>query len=491
LRPGVLIQVDKPCSLAGIHPTNALLTLERPASKRLLLLLQLVSKWSHVSLFVLSLISLGAVPRHTRRESRVLWPLLEFYKRRSWRSHGSWPTAGWATVRVEQPSIGLRAIMPHVHAQLPMVDFKHRREMRLRLGHVLCHVVIYLNSKPLIGGFVRSTLRDSSDASTPDRALGSNSEQRRHRVLLAAKATELTKILQVFVKTFEGRSIPINNVTGLTSVEDLKLKVKEKTGMRGVWPALKYQGVWLHDIQPLSAYGIDHATTLEMTWRLLGGGLTSALAPNIGAESSHAAANAIVPLDENIAAKPGRRPRSVSPSVAPANASEKGNNVHIAHKPTIAFMDEHEAHRQDATQSRTLVESVGDALLRITEVCNIESLEDEDERTADIVPHNMEASNVARQAPALEIAAANGATALDASLAAENAGVDSAHPPLHSSTHTHKRQVGHLRFGFRRKCSRHGIRLTAPLCSTALLSTIDYLGLREVIRSVVGRGHVI
>jgi hypothetical protein len=253
------------------------------------------------------------------------------------------------------------------------------------------------------------------------------------------------------VKTLEGRSITINNVTGLTSVEDLKLKVKEKTGMRGVWPELKYRGAWLHDSKPLSAYGIDHAATLAMTWRLLGGGLTPAPAPNLGAELSYAAANAIVPLDENNAAKPGPRPRSVSPSVTPANANEKGYNVHVAHKPAIAFMDESEAHRQDATEPRMLAESVGDELLRISEACNIESLEDEDEHTADMVPHNMEALNVARQAPAFEIAAVNGATALDASLAAESAGVDSAHQPLLSRTHTHRRQVGHPRFGFRRK----------------------------------------
>jgi hypothetical protein len=165
----------------------------------------------------------------------------------------------------------------------------------------------------------------------------------------------------------------------------------------------------------------------------------------------------------------------------------KGNNVHVAHKPTIAFMDEREAHRQDATDSRTMAESVGHALLRITEACNLESLEDEDERTADMVPRNMEASNVVRQAPAFEIAAVNGATALDASLAAESAGVHSAHPPLLSCTHAHRRQlrqVGHPHFGFKRKCSGHGIRHTAPLCSRALCSTIDHLGLGEVISQV-------
>ncbi len=159
---------------------------------------------------------------------------------------------------------------------------------------------------------------------------------------------------------------------------------------------------------------------------------------NTGAESNHAAANTIVPLDENNAAKSGPRPRSVSPSVATANANEKGMNAYAAHKPTIAFMDEREAHRQDVTDSRTMAKSEGHALLRITEACNIESLEDEDERTAGMVHHNMEASNVAHQAPAsVEIAATNGAIALDASLAAECAGANTAPPRcLPARTHT-------------------------------------------------------
>jgi hypothetical protein len=484
LRPGVLM-VDRSCFFAGIHPTNAPLTLERLASIHLMLLLYCVFKWSHRSLFVLFLLNLGAVPHHTRRESRTLWPLLVFDKSRSWRSNGIWPTAGWVTVRVEQPSIGHRAIMQHVHAQLPMVDFKHRREMHLRLERVLRHVAIHETAaKPLIRthrDFMRSALRDSNDDPPPDRALGSTLEQKRPPV--AVKVTKSTQIVQVFVKTFEGKSITINNVTGRTSVEDLKLKVKEKAGMRGVWPELKYQGAWLHDGKILSTYGIDEAATLEMTWRLLGGGLAPAPAPNTGAGSSHAAANTIVPPDENnaSAAKPGPRPRSISPSVATANANEKGMNAQAAHKPTSAFTDERGAHRQDATDSRTLAECVDDALLPITVACNIESLEDE---AADMVPHNMEASKVARQAPAFEIAAVNSATALDASLAAESAGVHNAHPPLLSRTHAHRRQVGRPRFGFRRECNGHGIRHTVPLCSRALRQG-------EVISSLVGRGHVL
>jgi hypothetical protein len=180
-----------------------------------------------------------------------------------------------------------------------------------------------------------------------------------------------------------------------------------------------------------------------MTWRLLGGGLTPARAPNIGAESNHAAANTVVPFDENNAAEPGPRARSVSPSVATAYVNEKGMNANVVHETTIACMDEREAHLQDATDSRMMAESLGDALLGITEACNIESLEDEVESTADMVHHNMEASNVARQAPAFKIAAVNGATELDASLATESAGVHNAHPSLLSRMHAHTAQVVH------------------------------------------------
>jgi hypothetical protein len=437
--------VNTSCSLAVIHLTNALVTLKRPASIRLLLLLYRVFKWSHVSLFVLSLLSLGAVPRRSLRESHVLWPLLVFDKRRSWRSNDLWPTVGRVPVRVEQPSIGLRAIMQHVHAQLRMLDLKHRREILLRLEHVLFHVAILVNSAKAVfqtqRDFISSARRDWSDDSHPDRALGCTSEQQRPPVL-AVKVAKSTKILQVFVRTFEGKSITIDNVMGRTSVEDLKLKVKEKAGMRGVWPELKYRGLWIHDGEPLATYGIDHAATLEMTWRMLGGGLTPGLAPNIGAESNHAGANTVVPFDKNNAAKPGPRPRSVSASVATANVNEKGMNAHVVHETPIAFMDEQEAHLQDATDSRMMAESLGDALLGISEACNIESLEDEVERTADMVHHNVEASNVARQAPAFKIAAVNGATELDASFATESAGVHSAHPSLLSRMHTHRAQVG-------------------------------------------------
>jgi hypothetical protein len=53
----------------------------------------------------------------------------------------------------------------------------------------------------------------------------------------------------------------------------------------------------------------------------------------------------------------------------------------------------------------------------------VESLEDYIEHAADALPHNMEASNAAREALGLVSAAINGADALEASLASESAGV--------------------------------------------------------------------
>ena len=454
LRPGVLM-LDTSCVLAGIRPTNlnTLLTLERLASRRLLLLLYRVFKWSHFRLFVLSLLSLGAVPRHHLRDSCVLWPLLVFDKRRSWRSNDLWPTVGRVTVRVEQPSIGLRAIIKHVHAQLPMLDLKHRREILeilLRLEHVLCHLAIHETAaKPRIGAhrdFIRSALSDSSDNPSPDWALGSTSEQQRPP-LLAVNVTKSTKILQVFVKTFAGKSITINNVTGRTLIEDLKLKIKEKAGMRGVWPELKYQGAWLHDGKILSTYGIDQAATLEMTWRLLGGGLSPAPAPNTWAESSHAAANAVVPLDENNAAKPGPRPQPVSPCIATAYYNEGGARAHAAHQPPAAFVDQSVAQQHDATDSRTMVESLGHSRSRIMALRNVESLLDSDEHVTDALPHNVEASKVANEALVLDSAALNG---IDAGLARESTGVFCHfHVPFYarpwrlSRTHASARQMGH------------------------------------------------
>jgi hypothetical protein len=54
---------------------------------------------------------------------------------------------------------------------------------------------------------------------------------------------------------------------------------------------------------------------------------------------------------------------------------------------------------------------------------NVELLEDYYQDAADALPHNMEASNAAREASGLDSAAINSADALEASLASESAGV--------------------------------------------------------------------
>jgi hypothetical protein len=405
----------------------------------------------------------------------MLRPLLVGDKRRSWRLNGLWPPDSCVSVRVEQPSIGRRVIMLHeerqVHEQLRMVGLKHRRELSLSLG---CVSTRMNSANPLVGAhrdFIRSVPRESHDDPPPD-LLDSSSDQQRPP-LLAVKVANSTKTLQVFVKTYEGKSITINNVTGQTFVEDLKLKVKEKAGMRGVWPELKYQGVWLHDGKILSTYGIDQAATLEMTWRVLGGGLTPAPAPNTWAESSHAAANAIVPLD----AKPGPRPHPVSPSIATAYYNEGGARAHAAHEPPAAFVDQSAAQQQDATDSRTMVESLGHARSRIMAPCNVESLLDSDEHVTDALSHNVEASNVANEAPVLDSAALHG---IDASLAPESTGVICRFPlPFYacpwwlSRTHASAKTNGTLALLLRRE----GTSRVPPgvfLCSRA---SVGHLGL--------------
>ena len=309
---------------------------------------------------------------------------------------------------------------------------------------------------------IRSVLRDSRDdlkvvdlrssqSTTNIGACLTNIEQKRHP-LLAANATELSNIFQVFVKTLQGKSITINSVTGQTSVEDLKFKVKEKTEMPGVWPELKYQSEWLHDGKTLSAYGIDQGATLEMTWLLLGGGPTPAPALNTWAESSHAAAPTMLPSDENDAVDLGPRSRSVSPSITTAddNADEEWASARAACKPKVIFVNQRAVHEPDATDSRTMVESLGPALPRNLGACNVESLEGEG--AADALSHSMEALNAAREAPVLDIPAVNGANALDASLASESARVFMISPYLlctptaASRTCTHRRQIAHPHF---------------------------------------------
>jgi hypothetical protein len=466
-RRAVVVMVGTHRSLAVVHRGSALLTLAWSSSVHVLLL-HCISNGSQVGLVLSFSLSLGALSSCTRRESRLLWPLLVGDNRRSWRSEDSWPTIGWVTVRVEHPSIGLRAIIEHMHAQLRMVGSKHGREPCLKLDFVATHGN---SAQALVGAHRVCIGSDSCDYRFPDQALRStlrtthmrecqtNTAQQRHRVL-AANATELTKVVQVFVKNLQGKSITINNVTGLTSVEDLKLKVKEKTEMRGVWPELKYRTEWLHDGKTLSAYGIDQGATLEMTWLLLGGGPTPAPTPKTGgADSSHTSGINIFQLDGNSAAELGPRSRSIWRSIGAAD-DNANTERDAACEPRAAFVNECAAQQQAATDSRTIAESSGHALRRMLDACNVESLEDYNEHAADALPHNMDASNSAREAPGLESAVGYGADALEASLASESAGVLTiflaccACPPLRSRTQAH-RQVRQPHFFLRREGSRH------------------------------------
>ncbi len=80
--------------LAVVHRCNALLTLAWPSSLHVLAgLLHHISNGAQVGLFVLSSPSPGALSSHTRRESRMLWPLLGD-NRRSRRSEDSFPATG-------------------------------------------------------------------------------------------------------------------------------------------------------------------------------------------------------------------------------------------------------------------------------------------------------------------------------------------------------------------------------------------------------------
>jgi hypothetical protein len=315
---------------------------------------------------------------------------------------------------------------------------------------------------------IRSVLRDSRDdlkvvdlrssqSTTNIGACLTNIEQKRHP-LLAANATELTKIFQLFVKNLQGKSITVNNVTGLTFVEALKFNVQEKSEMPGVWPELKYQSEWLHDGKTLSAYGIDQGATLKMTWLLLGGGPTPAPAPNTGrTESSHTSGSNIFQVEKNSAAELGPRSCSIWRSIGAADDNANKENDAVR-EPRAAFVNEFSAQQQAATDSRAMAESSGHALLRIMDVRNVESLEDCNEHAADVLPHNMEASNAAREAPVLDSAAVNGADALEASLASEFAGVFTislgvlctaqrrVHARTHARAHAHRKQVGRLHF---------------------------------------------
>jgi hypothetical protein len=360
------------------------------------------------------------------------------------------------------------------HAQPRMVGSKHGREPCLQLG---CTAACGNSAHYLVGATRTFIGSDTRVLIFPDQALCStvtlsttnmgkcqtNTAQQRHRVL-AANATEVTKVCQVFVKNMQGKSITINNVTHLTSVEDFKFKVTQKTEMRGVWPELKYQSEWLHDGKTLSAYGIDQGATLEMTWLLLGGGPAPAPAPNSGgAESSHSTGSNILQLDENSAAELGPRSRSILRSIGAADDNARRERD-ATREPRAAFVNERAAQQQDATDSQTKAERSGHALLRTMDVRNFDSLEDCNEHAADALPQSMEASNVAREAPGPDSAGVTSANALVASFAMESAGVFTISPGVlctvtvaftHARTHTEE-HVAHLHFFLRREANGHG-----------------------------------
>jgi hypothetical protein len=120
------------------------------------------------------------------------------------------------------------------------------------------------------------------------------------------------------------------------------------------------------------------------------------------------------------------------------------------------------------------------------DACNVESLEDYNEHAAAALPHNMDASNAAHEAPGLESAAINGADALEASLASESTGVLTislgvlhSHRYSEARTRAHRKQVGRLHFI-----------LQTPrqwLWHRALLSTIDS-SLAQFIRKALRQG---
>jgi hypothetical protein len=423
-RPGVLM-VDVYCGLAVMHPGDAFLTLAWPHCSHCRL--NRFSRWSHISLFAPSSLSLAAFPSHSRRELRRLWRLGA--KRRPWRFYGVWPSVGRSRARVEPPSNGLRAIIQEVDTHLRMVVSKCRKQgrqvaaLRRKLDRVATQVY---SAQTLADGHqvsVRVVGGDFGDDLLPERALCYTLEQ--HPRVLIVKATELTKTFQVFVRNIEGKSITINDLTGQTSVPDFKLKVKRKTGMRGVWPIVWYRGKQLDDSKNLSTYGIEQDANLKLIWFLLGGvrRRTPPSARNMRAELSRAATNTSDPLDEDSDVEPGPRSRSASPSITAADRNEDGANVRAAIKPTIAFVDEHAAHQPQAMGSPSLATNPGHALPRSMDECDVESFEDYDEHAMDALSHNVEASSVASDAPVVYDAACNGASALDERQASDIAGV--------------------------------------------------------------------
>jgi hypothetical protein len=118
-------------------------------------------------------------------------------------------------------------------------------------------------------------------------------------------------------------------------------------------------------------------------------------------------------IDEKNAAELGPRPRSILPSIRAADDNKRD----ATREPRAALVKECGAQKQGATDSQAMAETSGNVPPRMKDVPIVESLEGSDEDAADALRHNVEASNAAREAPALDSAAGNGADALEASLA--------------------------------------------------------------------------
>ena len=163
-------------------------------------------------------------------------------------------------------------------------------------------------------------------------------------------------------------------------------------------------------------------------------------APNIRAESSRTATSTSDPLDENGVVEPGPRSRSASQSITAADGSEDGANVRIAIKPTVAFVDEHAMQQPQAMDSPSLATSPGHhAMPRSMGAWDVESIEGYNEPAMDALSHNVEASNVASEAPAVDDAACNAASAPDDRQASDIEGVLRLPCAEHARTHLHAR----------------------------------------------------